>query len=75
MDALGSLFHDPASADLGYSERCVVQISAALLRLRQGDDASAKHLLSKALKLAHGRLQNHQMVSQILTCMAPIHVS
>lgn len=73
LTALGDL-HASTDADLGYGERALLQVAVALLKLQQGDAADAKVKLSKALKLAHSKLQNHQLVSQILIFMAPIQV-
>jgi hypothetical protein len=57
----------------------VANIASGLLQLAAPDASSAdksdaKQRLSKALKLAHGRLQNHQVVSQVLLFMAPLQV-
>lgn len=67
-------------SDLGYAARAVSHIAGGLLQLAAAapsadERADAKQRLSKALKLAHGRLQNHQLVSQILLFMAPLQVS
>ena len=37
------------------------------MHLAEGDEAGGKVALSRALKLAHGELQDHQMVSQVIT--------
>ena len=63
----------------GYAERAVAHIAAGLLQLSAAETSAdetseAKNRLSKALKLAHGRLQNYQMVSQVLLFMAPLQV-
>ena len=38
----------------------------------QGDEAAAKQRLTKALKLAHGRLCSHLLVCQVLLVLAPL---
>ncbi len=35
------------------------------MQLAEGDEAGGKVALSRALKLAHGELQDHQLVSQV----------
>lgn len=69
-----------AESEMGYAERAVAHIAGGLLQLSAAETsadekAAAKQRLSKALKLAHGRLQNYQMVSQVLLFMAPLQVS
>lgn len=77
-ELLGNL---PTTADstLGYAERAMTHISGALLQLSAAEAsaserADAKQHLSKALKIAHERLQNHQLVSQVLLYMTPLQV-
>jgi hypothetical protein len=77
-ELLGELA-DSVDSRLGYAERAVANIASGLLQLATPDGGSAerdaaKQRLSKALKLAHGRLQNHQLVSQVLLFMAPLQV-
>jgi hypothetical protein len=77
-ELLGELI-DSVDSRLGYAERAVANIASGLLQLAAPDASSAdksdaKQRLSKALKLAHGRLQNHQVVSQVLLFMAPLQV-
>jgi hypothetical protein len=77
-ELLGELV-DSVDSRLGYAERAVANIASGLLQLAAPDASSAdksdaKQRLSKALKLAHGRLQNHQVVSQVLLFMAPLQV-
>lgn len=67
-------------SSLSYAERAVAHVAKGLLELAapdgsQQDRSDAKQQLSKALKLAHGRLQNHQLVSQVLLFMTPLQVS
>eukprot|EP00878_Enallax_costatus_P022906 GHUV01024343.1.p1 GENE.GHUV01024343.1~~GHUV01024343.1.p1 ORF type:complete len:179 (+),score=63.03 GHUV01024343.1:201-737(+) len=64
----------------GYAERAVAHIAGGLLQLSAAETSAdetseAKNRLSKALKLAHGRLQNYQMVSQVLLFMAPLQMN
>ncbi|KAF6255054.1 cohesin loading factor [Scenedesmus sp. NREL 46B-D3] len=78
-ELLGKLV-DSVDPQLGYAERAVANIASALLLLAAPDSSStdksdAKQRLSKALKLAHGRLQNHQVVSQVLLFMAPLQIN
>ncbi|KAF8071188.1 SCC4 [Scenedesmus sp. PABB004] len=65
--------------ELGYVERALANVAGGLVALAAPDasadeTADAKQRLSKGLKLAHGRLQNHQLVSQVLLFMAPLQV-
>lgn len=77
-ELLGDLLNS-VEADTGYAERAVAHIAGGLLQLSAAEasaeeKADAKQRLSKALKLAHGRLQNHQLVSQVLLFMTPLQV-
>uniref|UniRef100_A0A383VZC9 Cohesin loading complex subunit SCC4 homolog n=1 Tax=Tetradesmus obliquus TaxID=3088 RepID=A0A383VZC9_TETOB len=77
-ELLGELV-ESVDSRLGYAERAVANIASGLLQLAAPDGGSveksdAKQRLSKALKLAHGRLQNHQVVSQVLLFMAPLQI-
>lgn len=77
-ELLGDLLSSVES-DMGYAERAVAHIAGGLLQLSAvetsaEEKADAKQRLSKALKLAHGRLQNHQLVSQVLLFMTPLQV-
>lgn len=63
--------------ELGYAERAAAQVGAGLLCLSarepsEAERGDAKQHLSRALKLAHGRLSNHQLVTQVLLAMAPL---
>lgn len=69
-----------SDADLGYGSRVLQHTVAGLLGLcRAGvtsdDRANAKQHFSRALKMAHKHLHNHQVVSQLLLVMAPLQVS
>lgn len=64
---------------LGYGSRCLYHSAAGLLQLsgvNVGSDerADAKQHFSRALKMAHKHLHNHQVVSQLLMMMAPLQV-
>jgi hypothetical protein len=70
---------DLPDGQLTYAERAVIHIAGGLLQLAaEGstveERAEAKQLLSKALKLAHKRLTNHEVVSQVLLLMTPLQV-
>jgi hypothetical protein len=60
---------------LSYSERASLHLAAAMLKLEQQQPDVAKTELSKALKYSHNRLANHQMVTQVLTFLAPLQYS
>jgi hypothetical protein len=64
---------------LGYGSRCLYHTAAGLMQLsgpNVGSDerADAKQHFSRALKMAHKHLHNHQVVSQLLMMMAPLQV-
>lgn len=68
-----------ADAGLGYASRSLRHIAAGLLQLTgpnvsSVERADAKQQFSKALKIAHSRMHNHQVVSQLLMLMAPLQV-
>jgi len=56
----------------GNAERAASHVAVALLRLRAGDTPAAKRRLQRALRLAHSRLKNQQLVTQVLHVMAAI---
>jgi hypothetical protein len=69
-----------SDADLGYGSRVLYHTVAGLLGLcgaavTSDDRANAKQHFSRALKMAHKHLHNHQVVSQLLLVMAPLQVS
>ncbi len=66
---------DSTQRSLGYSERASLHLAGAMLKLEQQQPDVAKTELSRALKLAHNRLANHQMVTQVLTFFAPLQYS
>jgi hypothetical protein len=64
---------------LGYGSRCLYHTAAGLLQLSgvnvgSEERADAKQHFSRALKMAHKHLHNHQVVSQLLMMMAPLQV-
>ena len=68
-----------ADAGLGYGSRCLQHTVRGLLQLNEANLSSdgredANQNFSKALKMVHGRLHNHQAVSQLLLLMAPLQV-
>lgn len=67
------------TCQLTYAERAVIQVAGGLLKQAAKKPtveelAEAKQLLSQALKLAHKRLTNHEVVSQVLLLMTPLQV-
>lgn len=73
VDVLAETSSTPEGS-LGYHERAIHCVATALVRLQQGNATEAQQSLSKALKIAHSRLCNHQLVANILNCMAPLLV-
>lgn len=64
---------------LGYNSRCLYHTAAGVLQLSgpnvgREERADAKQHFSRALKMAHKHLHNHQVVSQLLMMMAPLQV-
>ncbi|KAK9863798.1 hypothetical protein WJX84_008579 [Apatococcus fuscideae] len=55
-------------------EKGLRHLISGLMQLAEGDEAGGRVALSRALKLAHGELSDHQMVSQVLNTLAPIHL-
>ncbi|KAK9828312.1 hypothetical protein WJX74_008420 [Apatococcus lobatus] len=55
-------------------EKGLRHLVSGLMQLAEGDEAGGKVALSRALKLAHGELGDHQMVSQVLNALAPVHL-
>lgn len=74
VEALGEHWRELAP-ELGQRERAGLLFVTALVRWRQGDIVEAKHKLSSALKAAHNRLVNHELVSQVLGCMASLQLA
>lgn len=64
---------------MGYGSRCLYHTAAGFLQLSAAnvssdERADAKQHFSRALKMAHKHLHNHQVVSQLLMMMAPLQV-
>lgn len=77
-DVLGPISADSNTA-LAYGPRAAYHMAAGVVQLSGShvspdERADAKQHFSKALKIAHGRLHNHQVVSQLLMMMAPLQV-
>ena len=71
LDALGALGRAPDDAP-GFAERAGGLFASALAALRRGDALDAKARLSRALKVAHGELGNHELVSQVLGALGAL---
>lgn len=77
-DVLGPISTE-GDTSLGYGSRCLYHTAAGLMQLSgpnvgSEERADAKQHFSRALKMAHKHLHNHQVVSQLLMMMAPLQV-
>lgn len=75
LSALSSAVASGGTTTLSHTEVAALKLAGALLRLHQGAVEEAKTDLSRALKLAHAKLCNHQMLVQVLNAMAPLQLS
>ncbi|KAK9812291.1 hypothetical protein WJX73_010343 [Symbiochloris irregularis] len=64
------LFDSPDLGALPQHERAAAMLVVAMTQVQVGDAGASQHF-AKALKLAHTTLQNHHLVTQVLTQFAP----
>jgi len=74
QDILVPLFRN-LEETLGAQEQALVSVSSGLALAAQGEVAEARVRVTKALRLSHGTLGNHQLVTHTLTLLGGLNLT
>ncbi|GMH40010.1 hypothetical protein BSKO_07914 [Bryopsis sp. KO-2023] len=74
IDALGSYYTNANVEHLGDCEKAALHLASGLLHDHHGNQSEAKTRVSRALKLAHKKAGNHELICHSLNCLSSMQL-